>query len=206
MKIIDMTNDPRRRQYEYFRSFADPFASLTVNCDITHLRQTVLENGWPFFLTTLYCAVNAANDIPELRRRIKGEQVVEYENCISSHTVALPDGTYCYCCLDCAQPFAQYLPYAQAEVEKAKNSHDFDDGDDPARLYFVTSVPWVSFTSFSAPVPDPPDSNVRITFGKFFEQGEKVLLPINLTVHHALADGIHMARFFENFERRATQL
>jgi len=206
MKIIDMTNDPRRRQFEYFRTFSNPYASMTVNCDITHLRKTVLENGWPFFLTVLYCAINAANDVPELRRRIKGDLVVEYDKCLSSHTVALPDGTYCYCCLDCSMPFAQYLPYAQAEVEKAKRSQSLDDGEDPARLYFVSSVPWVSFTSVAGPVPNPPDSNVRINFGKFFEQGDKLLLPLNICVHHSLADGIHVARFYENFERRAREI
>lgn len=206
MKVIDMTNDPRRGQFEHFRTFSNPYASMTVNCDITHLRQTVLENGWPFFLTVLYCAINAANDVPELRRRIKGEQVVEYESCLSSHTVALPDETYCYCQLDCSKPFAEYLPYAQAEVEKAKQSRSFDDGEDPDRLFFVSSTPWVSFTAVSGPVPNPPDSNVRINFGKFFEQGEKILLPLNISVHHALADGIHVARFYRNFERRANEL
>ena len=203
MKTVDMSTQPRCAQYEYFRTLANPYVSLTTNCDITLLRQTVLENGWPFFLTALYCAVNAANAVPELRRRIKGETVVEYETCISSHTVALPDSSYCYCELDCAKPFAEYLPYAQAEVEKAKVQRLFEDGEDPDRLFFVSSVPWVSFTALSLPAPNPADSNVRITFGKFFEQGGKTLLPINLTVNHALADGIHMAKFFEGFERRA---
>ena len=45
-------------------------------------------------------AVRAANGVPELRRRIRGDQVVEYDRCPSSHTVALPDGTYCYCRLE----------------------------------------------------------------------------------------------------------
>ena len=203
MKTIDMASQPRRAQYEYFRTLANPYLSVTANCDITLLRQTVLENGWPFFLTALYCAVNAANAVPELRRRIKGETVVEYETCISSHTVALPDSSYCYCELDCAKPFAEYLPYAQTEVEKAKARRLLEDGADPARLFFVSCLPWLSFTALTLPAPIPADSNVRITLGRFFEQDGKTLLPINLTANHALADGIHMAKFFENFERRA---
>lgn len=206
MKTIDMTNDPRRGQFEYFRTFANPYASVTANCDISHLRRTVLENGWPFFLSVLYCAVNAANAVPELRRRIKGDAVVEYETCSSSHTVSLSNGSYCYCELDCSSSFAQYLPYAQAQVQKAKESMQLDDGEDPDRLFFVSSLPWLSFTAISLPIPDPADSNVRITFGKFFEQDGKVLMPVNLTAHHALADGIHIARFFEEFERRTNEL
>lgn len=206
MRVIDMAREPRREQYEYFRTLTNPYVSFTVNCDITHLRETVLENSWPFFLTLLYCAVNAANEIPELRRRIKGDQVVEYETCISSHTVALPNDTYCYCELDCSKPFEEYLPYAKAEVERAKAQSSLKDGEDPDRLFFVTSLPWLTFTSVSLPYTIPADSNVRLTFGRFFEQDGKVLLPLNLTAHHALADGIHIARFFEAFDRRVESL
>ncbi len=45
---------------------------------------------------------------------------MEYARCDSSHTVALPDGSYCYCRLDCGKPFAEFLPYAQAEVARVK--------------------------------------------------------------------------------------
>ena len=157
-------------------------------------------------LPAVDCAVNAANDVPELRRRICGDRVVEYDRCISSHTVALPDDTYCYCELDCAKPLEEFLPYAAAEVARAKANPAMDDGEDPNRLYFVSSLPWLSFASIRLPKPVPADSNPRITFGKFFAQGDRVLLPVDLTVNHALADGIHLARFFEGFERRADAL
>ena len=200
MRIIDMTNDPRRSQYEYFRTFANPYVSLTVQCDITPLK-----GRKPFFLSVLYCAVNAANSVAELRRRIVGEQVVEYENCLSSHTVALPDETYCYCELDCAKPFEEFIPYALAEVEKAKASPSMED-EDVNRLYFVSSVPWVSFSSVRLPLPMPADSNPRITFGKAYESDGKYLMPVDLTVHHGLADGIHIAKFFQAFEENCKQI
>ena len=205
MREVDMTRDPRRSQYEYFRTFVDPYASITVNCDITHLRRVTQERGLPFFLTVLHCAINAANDVPELRRRIRGDTAVEYSQCDSSHTVALPDGSYCYCRLNCRQPFARFLPYAQAEVERAKAAPCIDDGEDGDSLLFVSSLPWLSFTGLSLPLPQPADSNPRITFGRFFSQDERVLLPVNLTVHHALADGLHVARFFAELERRAAE-
>ena len=200
MHIVDMQNNPRRAQFEYFRTFANPYASVTVNCDITPLK-----GRKPFFLTVLYCAINAANSVAELRRRIDGDQVIEYENCLSSHTVALPDESYCYCELDCSMPFDEYLPYAQAAVERAKAEPSLDDGD-PAKLFFVSSVPWLSFSAVSLPVPSPADSNPRITFGKAFEQDGKFLIPLNLTVHHALADGIHIAKFFEAFDQNVQAL
>ncbi len=205
-RTVDMSSDPRRAHFEYFRAMAIPYASVTVPCDITRLRRVTREREYPFFLSTLYCAVNAANDVPELRRRIRGADVVEYDCCDSSHTVALDNGTYCYCRLNCAQPFAEFLPYAQAEVERAKAHPDIDDGEDGDSLFFVTSLPWLSFTAISLPTPSPADSNPRITFGRFFEQDGRILLPLNLTVHHALADGLHIAGFFRNFQSRVADL
>lgn len=194
MKVIDMSTDPRRDHYNYFRSFADPSVGLTVHCDITPL-----YSRKPFFLHLLHCAVQAANSVPELRRRIIGEQVVEYEGCHSSHTVALPDGTYCYCELDCSLPFEEFLPYAQEQVALAKLRGSIEEHD-PERLFFVSSVPWASFSALKLPVATPPLSNPQITFGKAYMQGDKYLLPLSLTVHHGLCDGIHIARFFEIFQ------
>lgn len=204
-RFLDLSNDPRRAQFDYFRTMASPYVSVTVPCDITLLRTAVKSRGLPFFLTLLHTAINAANDVPELRRRIKGERVAEYDRCLSSHTVALENGAYCYCTLDCAMPLGEFLPYAQAQVAQAVAAPEMDDGEDPDELYFVSSLPWLSFTSLSLPVPNPPDSNVRITFGRFYAQDGKILLPLNLTAHHALADGIHLARFYEAFARRVNE-
>ena len=201
MKIIDMSREARQAQFEYFRTLPNPHASVTVNCDITHLRQSCKERGYPFFLSLLYCAVNAANSVPQLRRRLVDGKLVEYETCFSSHTVALEDDSYCYCEIDCAKPFAEYLPYAVSKVEQAKNAKLLSDQVETARLFFVSSLPWVSFTSLHQPTAGPEDSNPRITFGKYFEQGGRWLIPIDLCVHHALADGIHIARFFGAFDR-----
>lgn len=204
--IIDMQNDPRAAHFAYFRTMRNPYVSVTANCDITALYKIVKEKGDPFFLTALHCAINAANDVPELRMRIQGEEVVQYDACTSSHTVSLPNGTYCYCNLDCTAPLAQFLPYAHARVEAAKSSPCIDDGEDADSLFFVSCLPWISFTALSLPVAEPADSNVRITMGKYFHQGGCVFLPVNLTAHHALVDGLHIARFFEGFERRAASI
>ena len=126
-----------------------------------------------------------------------------YDRCLSSHTVALPDGTYCYCTLDCAQPLGAFLPAAQAETARVKAAPSLDDGADPDELFFVSSLPWLTFSAISLPTPTPADSNPRITFGKFTQEGDRVLLPVNLTANHALVDGLHLAAFFDGMAQRA---
>ena len=76
-----------------------------------------------------------------------------------------------------------------------------EDGEDGESLFFVSCVPWLSYTSMIQPVPVPADSNPRITWGKYFRQGEQTLMPVTLLAHHALVDGIHIARFYEALDR-----
>ena len=201
-RIIDMEQDPRREQYAYFRSLANPYVGLTVNVDVTALLGWTRETHSNFFLSFLYAAVRAANSVPELRRRIRGEQAVEYDWCPSSHTVALENGAYCYCRLTADRPLDDFLTYAAEAQEQAREHPSLDDGGDGERLFFVSCVPWLSYTSMVQPVPVPADSNPRITWGKYFRQGEQTLMPVTLLVHHALVDGIHIARFYEALDKK----
>ena len=205
-RVLDLAAYPRRAHFDYFRQMANPYVSVTASCDITALRRLTQERGLPFFLTVLHCAINAANAVPELRQRIRGEGIVEYDRCLSSHTVALPDGTYCYCSLEVDRPFREFLPYAAAEQERVKAAPTLEDGEDGESLFFVSCVPWLSYTALTQPTPTPADSNPRITWGRWHRQEGRTLLPMTLLANHALVDGIHIARFYENLDRELAAL
>ncbi len=62
---------------------------------------------------------------------------------------------------------------------------------------YMTAIPWVSFTSFMHPMHlQPADSVPRFAWGKFFEEGNLLKMPLNVQAHHALMDGVHMGRFY----------
>ena len=178
-RIVEMSQDPRKEQFAYFHSLANPYVGVTVELDVTELAAWSGQTGTSFFLAVLYAAVRAANSVPELRRRIRGEQVVEYDCCPSSHTVALPDGTYCYCRLWADAPFAEFLPYASAEQERAKYAPSLEEGDAESP-FFLSCVPWFSYTALTQPTPSPADSNPRITWGRYQKRGDRLLLPVTL--------------------------
>ena len=199
-RVINMEQDPRKEQYAYFRTFANPYVGLTVNVDITGL-MTRKDRGESLFLMMLYAISRAANSVPELRRRIRGDQVVEYDWCPTSHTEALDNGAYCYCRLSADMTLEDFLPYAKAAQERVKKAPSLDDGEEGESLFFVSCVPWVSYTAMVQPVPSPADSNPRITWGRYFQQEGRTLLPVTLLANHALVDGLHIARFYEALDR-----
>ncbi len=73
-------------------------------------------------------------------------------------------------------------------------------------MFFISTVPWVSYTSLIQPVPMPADSNPRITWGKYFFMDNKTLLPVTVLCHHALVDGIHIAGFYQSLEGQILEM
>ena len=206
-RYLEMESYKRKGHFEYFNSMAYPYVGLTVDTDITGLLKTIRREGLPFFLTFCYCASRAANGVAEFRQRILDGKIIEFDRCQTSHTVALEDGTYCYCTLDSSMPFRNYIAYAKEEQEKAKRAPSIQEEESEALdKFFISTLPWLSYTALVQPVPFPADSNPRITWGKYFEQGDRVLLPVSVLCHHALVDGRHIANFYRLLTREMEQI
>ncbi|HML45358.1 MAG TPA: chloramphenicol acetyltransferase [Clostridia bacterium] len=201
-RYLDLERYPRRGQFEYFRNMAYPYAGMTSNLDITQFMACLKKNGWPFFLTMLYAATRAANAIPEFRRRIRQDGIVEFDRCIPSYTLAVENGSYCYCAADERLPFAQYLVDAKSRQEEAKKAPNVMDGENSEQLFFISTIPWISYTALVQPVPSPADSNPRITWGKYFESEGRLRIPVSVLVHHALMDGYPISLFFQELQSR----
>lgn len=203
--IIDMDSFPRKTHFEHFNSLGYPYAAVTVNVDITDFLRGIKERAYPFFLSMLYCAERAANAVPQFRQRIKDGGIIQYDWCISSHTLALNNDTYRYCPLDSRGDFETFLESARATQKRVAEGTGLEE-ENPDELLFISSVPWISFTAIINPVPYPADSNPRINWGKFFSQGDRMLLPMCVQCNHALVDGLHIARFFQNLEKELAAL
>lgn len=198
-RVIDLQNDPRGAHFDYFRAMANPYVGTTVMVDVTGLLKGCRESGQSFFLSFLYCAGRAANAVPELRRRIVDDEVRQYERCDTSHTVLRPDGSYGFCRVNCMMPFEAYLKEAAERHERAKREPE-GYAEDETDLLFVSCLPWVRYVSLELPTPVPADSNPRITWGKYAQEGERVTMPVSLLANHALVDGLHIGRFYAALE------
>jgi len=200
---IDLSKDPRKAHFDYFRTMQNPMAGVTVNVDVTGLVNICKAKGLSFYLAFIHAAALAANDVPELRRRIVDGDVVEYDACGTSHIEPLPDGSYCYCTLYHDADWAEYFLYAKAERKRCVAHPSIDEDEDVAGLYFITCLPWLHYTQLIQPTAGGDESNPRISWGRYEADWKgRLMLPVTLMVHHALCDGIHIARFYEALDAR----
>jgi len=197
-KHIDIETWPRREAYEMFRDFGFPYFSITANVDVTALRAAAKEKKTSFTIGLVYVLSRAANAVPAFRQRMEGDEVVEYRVVHPSITVLADDDQFRFCSLRYADEFAQFAAGAKERIERARTASSVWSEPDRNDFLFMTSLPWIAFTAMVHPVPlDPPDSVPRFAWGKYEQRGGRTTMPLNVQVHHALLDGVHVGRYFE---------
>ena len=203
MKRIDLDAYPRRNHFNHFCAMAYPYAGVTVDVDVTDLLSLCREKGDSFYLMVLHAVALAADEVPEFRRRIDHGGIVEYDECPTSHIELKPDGTYAYCTLRHHMPLADYLAQAESARTAAREGGSIEEDDDVQSMYFISTLPWLHYTQLIQPVACGEESNPRITWGKYQANDKgRMMMPLSVLVHHALADGIHIAKFYEAFNQQ----
>ena len=203
MKRIDLDTYPRREHFNHFCAMAYPYAGVTVDVDVTDLLALCREKGDSFYLMVLHAVALAADDVPEFRRRIDHGGIVEYDECPTSHIELKPDGTYAYCTLRHHMPLADYLAQAEVARTAAREGGSIVVEDDVQSMYFISTLPWLHYTQLIQPVACGEESNPRITWCKYQADVKgRMMMPLSVLVHHALADGIHIAKFYEAFNQQ----
>lgn len=200
MKKIEIETWARRKHFEFFKAFDAPHFNVTANVDVTNLYTYAKESNQSFFKLFLYGAVRAANATPELRYRIRGEEVVEHEVVHPSFTVMLDEDVFNFCAATFYEDLPTFLQEVTTRMERAADKVVVGD-DEPDDLLYITSVPWVTFTSIMHPTHQQQhDSVPRIAWGKFERQGERLVMPLSVQAHHALVDGVHIGKYYETLQ------
>lgn len=200
-RYIDMSKYVRKAHFNYFRSLQNSHVGVTVNVDVTKLVAFCKNKGYSFYLTFMHAAALAANGIAEFRQRICGDGIVEYDECGTSHTESVGDGTYCYCTLYHNMPFAEYIRYAEAERKACREKNSLDEDENVEGLYFISTLPWLNYNAIVQPTAGKDESNPRITWGRYQENhAGRLMMPVTVLCHHALVDGIHLSMFYKNLE------
>jgi chloramphenicol O-acetyltransferase type A len=198
MRRIDLGTWPRHEHFRFFRGFDYPHFNICADVRLTDFCTYIKEHGISFNLSIVYVLARTANALPEFRYRIRGEEVVEHEVVHPSSTIMGKADVFSFCSLEYQERFPDFAAGAVEKIEQVKEDPrlfgvDLDRDD----WLFMTAIPWVSFTSFMHPLKFPVDSVPRLAWGKFFEDGDQLKMPLSVQAHHALMDGLHVGRYFE---------
>ncbi len=207
MRTIHFDDEHRRKHFEFFRKMNHPHFSVTANVTITRMLHELKAKDLPFMATVVWLVSRTANAIPQFRWRIRHEQVIEHEVVHPSFTIDTEHSdVFSFCEVKYRADYGDFIAAALDAIERTRQAPVFEDQPGRDDYLFLSSLPWVSFTAITHAMPyHPHDSVPRISWGKFFRQGDEWLLPLSVQAHHALVDGRQMGAFFESFQQCCDQ-
>ena len=204
-KIIDIENWNRKENFLFFKNFDVPFFGVTADVDFTDTYRKAKEDKVSFFLYSLHRIMKAANAVESFRYRIDGDDVVSFDTIHPSSTIAREDGTFCFSFFEYYEDLKAFVDNAQQAIEvfKKRTGLCLDADGGRTDVIHYSSVPWIRFNDMKHATSFIKGSSVpKISTGKLYKEGDRLLLPVSVTVNHALMDGLHVANLFEQLEEK----
>jgi len=201
MRVVTLETWNRREHFKVYSKFAQPHFGLCANVDVTLFYPFMRKRGYSFTVSIIYLIARVANTIPEFRYRLRNDYVIEHEVVHPSATILAKDDLFSFCTIGYLENYSAFAAQAAKKIAYVKEHPTLKDEPGQDNLLFMTAIPWVAFTSFMHPLPTTlPDSVPRFGWGKRFEEGGRLKMPLAVQAHHALMDGLHVGRFYEAFE------
>jgi chloramphenicol O-acetyltransferase type A len=198
---IDLLTWQRRRLFEFFRNFSEPFHGVCLRVDCTETYLYAKQHGLSVFLSFMHRSLLAAHGVESFRTRIADGSVWLYDQIDSGSAVGRLNGTIGFGHYPYTANLHDFVIQASAEVERVRGRDDLDRPQSPNLIRYST-LPWLDFTSIShARNFGADDSAPQITFGKMSEAGGRRSMPVSIHVHHGLVDGLHVAQFVDSFQK-----
>ncbi|MHA0872245.1 type A chloramphenicol O-acetyltransferase [Enterobacter pasteurii] len=200
---VDLSRWARKEHFAVFQGFAQSTFNQTVQLDITALLKHIKQAGWKFYPAIIALISKAVNRHPEFRMAMKDDELIIWNEVHPGYTLFHKE----------TETFSSLWSHFDGNISHFQNVYAEDVsryGDNLAywpkeesreNVFFISNIPWVSFTTFNVNV-----ANMRnffapmFTFGKYYAQDGKVLLPFAVQVHHSVCDGFHVARLINELQ------
>ncbi|MEP2773033.1 MAG: chloramphenicol acetyltransferase [Fulvivirga sp.] len=198
---INIDSWERKSHFHFFKDFKEPFFGVVVEVDCTKALEDAQKQGASFFLYYIYKSIKAVNEVEAFRLRIEQGEVVLYDQVCPAPTVGRENGTFGFSNFEMHSDFEAFASEATQVMEEVKSRNDLVPSDRLDLIYY-SAIPWINFTSLShARDLDGHDCVPKISFGKLTEKEDKKIMPMSVHVHHALADGLHVGKYVDLFQK-----
>lgn len=205
---LDMKNYARAEHFLHFIKEAKCEISLADDIDVTALRDACHAADRSFYLTFLYVVSYMVNSRDEFRMtavRYRGEyRPAVWDTMNPVHNVFHEDTeTYTSIFSLWNRNIDEFCKNAADDMKRARNLTVMNVPAMGNNTFEASCVPWRHFTSvgISHTITDGASLAPVIVWGGFREAGGRTYLPLSITIHHAAADGFHLARFLNEAEK-----
>lgn len=202
MKEIDFNLDGNP-----FSDFLSSRYSMSARINVEKLWKHCRENDKSFFVMSLGCLMNAVNSIPQFKRRIIDDKVIEFEYLEGTCPIMDEDNDiYKEMRVETPQNFDDIYMWhdyvrnlsksiLSGEIEGFAIDMDLRDMENIANF---SCIPWVDFDSITNCVVTSNQIQPLLTWGRVNENYE---MTVSITVSHIFVNGRELAYFYQNAQK-----
>lgn len=203
MEVINLNTWDRKIHFDFFRRMDYPQYSICNNIDITNFLFKLKEMDISFYYGMIYAATYALNQVKEFKYRIRGDKVILHKIIHPSFTdMTAGSELFKMVAVDMEDNIKNFVVKAKKKADNQKDYFVIKDVEGRDDLIYITCIPWMSFTNLSHTISFNKDDSIpRLAWGKYFEDGGRMLMPFSVQAHHSFVDGIHMGKYFEVLQK-----
>lgn len=210
-KKVEIENWARKEHYLYYTETFKIEFNITAPVDVTKLLDFCHSHGYRFYPSMIYVVTKVLNQIENFKMfQDENGDLCIWDKIVPNYTIFHEDDkTFSDCWTDFSEDFAVFYSDITGDMEKYKNKKGIKVKEEqPPNFYCISCMPWVSFTSCSSRRTEGGDPAFFpiVAMGKYEKSADKTLLPVNISVAHAVCDGYHASLFFETLQREIDHL
>lgn len=203
-EIIDLSTWNRGELFRFYIEKMRIVISLTVDVDVAPLLNYTKKNGMKFYPAMIWAVSSVINAHDEFRFGWDCDGNLIKWNFVSPSYAVFneKDESFTKFVTEYCGNLREFYDKSMADREKHKERRSVLAEQSP-NFFDVSCLPWVNYRHVDFHVFDEGKFLAPVvTWGKYEPDGEKVRMPLSMNIHHAVADGYHVSRFFNEVQER----
>lgn len=206
--IVEISNWKRRDLFQHYIQKMPIVMSLTVDLSVAPLLDYAKKHGYSFYPCMLWVVSKVLNAHEEFKYSWdEGGNLIRWDEIWPSYTEFHPeDESFTKLVIPYSTEISAFHKEFYEAREKYQNLRGIIEGQ-PKNSFDVSCLPWVRYRHFDLHVFDEGKFLAPVvTWGKYEVECKGTIMPLTLNIHHAVADGFHLSRFFTEVQALIDEL
>lgn len=209
-KPIDTSSWKRKPYFDHYFSQIRCTYSITVNIDITNVLSFKDRNKVKLYPLLIHVISKAVNKYEEFRTAINDRgEIGVWETLSPCYTVFHKNSeSFSNIWTEWNDDLNLFLSNFEQDSKRFGQIDRIDaKPNTPANVFPISSLPWTTFTGFNLNIfADGTYLLLIFTYGKYFKDGNRYLIPLSIQVHHAVCDGFHVSRLINEIQQECSNM
>ena len=196
--IVDRSTWSRGALFQYYLDSMRVVMSLTVDMDVTPLVRYVKGRGLKFYPALIWAVSRVINAHDEFKYGWDTSgNLIRWDVVSPSYAhFHREDENFTKLVTEYAERLPEFHARFLRDRERYRTLRAVVEHQ-PPNHFDVPCLPWVRYRSFDMHIFDSGTYLAPVvTWGKYEQEGARTVLPVSMNIHHAVADGFHLSRFF----------